>query len=46
MQLSFWGRLCIHACYHNWNLISLILRDDWVEQVWRDYGPTYPGWRL
>ena len=24
--MSLWDALCIHACYHNWNPISLILR--------------------
>lgn len=43
--MSFWDNLCLHACYHNWNLISLILNDEWVEEVWRVYSLDYPGWQ-
>lgn len=43
--MSLWDKLCIHACYHNWNLISLILSDEWVAEVWRVNGLDYPGWR-
>lgn len=45
MAMSLWDKLCIHACYHNWNPISLILNDDWVMKVLRENGPTYPGRR-
>lgn len=44
-MMSLWDRLCLHACYHNWNPISLILSDETVEEVWRQYGLDYPGWR-
>lgn len=42
--MSLWDKLCILACYHLWNPIGLILRDDWVEEVLRQNGPDYPGW--
>lgn len=44
--MGVWDRLCIHACYHDWNPIGWILLDEWVEDVWREYGPDYPGWRV
>ena len=43
--MTLWDNLCIHACYHNWNPISLILRDEWVIEVWLAYGLYYPGWQ-
>lgn len=43
--MHLWDKLCIHACYHHWNPLSLILRDDWVASVWRAYGFEYPGWK-
>ncbi|WP_353429486.1 hypothetical protein [Paracoccus denitrificans] len=42
--MSLWDKICIHACYHDWNPVGLILRDEWVEAVWRQYGLEYPGW--
>jgi hypothetical protein len=44
-RYSLWDALIIHAAYHNWNPIGLILNDDWVEDIWYVHGPTYPGWR-
>lgn len=44
-RLGLWDAICIHACYHLWNPVGLILRDDWVESVWLLYGFDYPGWR-
>lgn len=43
--MRLWNALCLHACYHRWNPISLILRDAWVFDVWLLNGPEYPGWR-
>lgn len=43
--MSLWDALCIHACYHSWSPIRLILRDRWVIDVLKAYGLTYPGWR-
>lgn len=43
--MRLWDALCIHACYHRWNPISLILHDRWVVDVWKAFGLTYPGWR-
>lgn len=43
--MSLWDRMCIHACYHDWNPIGWILNDAWVIEVFRTYGPAYPGWR-
>lgn len=43
--MSFWDKLCIHACYHWWNPIGLILNDDWVAEVLLTNGDVYPGWR-
>lgn len=43
--MNLWDRICIHACYHLWNPVWLILNDDWVEEVWRAYGLDYPGWK-
>ena len=43
--MPVWDNLCIHACYHWWNPISLILRDEWVAEVLLLNGPDYPGWR-
>lgn len=43
-RMNLWDALCIHACYHSWNPICLILRDEWVEAVWDAYGIKYPGW--
>lgn len=43
--MGLWDALCIHACYHRWKPISIILRDRWVVDVWKAYGLTYPGWR-
>lgn len=42
--MSFWDNICIHACYHSWNPVIFVLREEWVEAVWRQYGPDYPGW--
>ena len=43
--MTLWDRLRIHACYHWWNPVGLILQDDWVQRVWRENGLDYPGWR-
>lgn len=43
--MNLWDALCIHAVYHDWNPIRLILRDRWVIRVFKTYGLTYPGWR-
>lgn len=43
--MTLWDRICIHACYHDWNPVGLILKDAWVEEVWRTYGLDYPGWK-
>ncbi|ALF02064.1 MULTISPECIES: hypothetical protein [Salipiger] len=43
--MSLWDRLCIHACYHPWNPIWLILNDDWIGDVLGSFGETYPGWK-
>lgn len=42
--MTFWDKLCIHACYQWWNPIGFILNDDWVIAVYRQNGPDYPGW--
>lgn len=39
-----WFKLCVHAAYYWWNPITLILNDDWCIQVYRRFGPAYPGW--
>lgn len=43
--MCLWDRLRIHGCYHLWNPIGWVLNDDWVADVYRTYGMTYPGWK-
>lgn len=43
--MTLWDRICIHACYHDWNPVGLILNDAWIDEVWRTYGRHYPGWK-
>ncbi|MCZ4258998.1 hypothetical protein O4H53_25950 [Sulfitobacter sp. G21635-S1] len=43
--MSLWDAICIHACYHLWNPVGLILHDKWVEAVWQEMGMEYPGWK-
>jgi len=44
-KMTLWDALCIHAAFHDWNPISLILRDEWVFAVKESYGWSYPGWK-
>lgn len=43
--MKLWDNLCIHAVYHGWNPLSLVLNDVWATDVYLTYGPTYPGWQ-
>lgn len=43
--MTLWDRICIHACYHLWNPVLVILDDRWVAEVWRTYGDEWPGWK-
>jgi hypothetical protein len=42
--VTIWDAICVHACFHDWNPVGLILRDDWVIAVRRQHDYTWPGW--
>lgn len=43
--MTLWDAICVHACFHDWNPVWLILNDDWAASVRAQYDWTYPGWR-
>ncbi|WP_226779528.1 hypothetical protein [Oceaniglobus trochenteri] len=40
----FWNELCVHAVFHHWNPVTLILNDWWAANVHVRYRGRYPGW--
>ena len=40
-----WTYVAVHGCYHTWNPLYFVLRDDWMFQVWSFYGPFDWSWQ-